>query len=393
MKANLILVVLLIGSAIVFAQESNEESLFNQGVEAYKQGRYEAAQQTFLQIWQQYPSGRLITATRLMLAKSYYKLGDYPKVENLCLNFFNKFPDSKYLDDMHHLLGNTMFKLHRYMRAVEEWLWVIENSRDPRLKRLAGEYTFQTMDHFLSPNQIEALRRDHPNAEFDGLAKVVLAKKLLRKGEKQRANRLLRSFLREQPNHFYADEARRLLGKPTVRGVTRNGFVFLKPTDPQVKKIGDEMELGMQYAIFEYRQRNPREKIGFQSFDVSPSVLSALKTAEEAMELNDPLCMIGPIQADPCAALSMMSRYERIPYIIPLSSQAGLTGLSQYSFQLNPDAHTKGRFLGDYASQKLQLKRIAVIAPVNEYGQDFVESFVEEVQANGAEIATIQWYY
>ena len=153
------------------------------------------------------------------------------------------------------------------------------------------------------------------------------------------------------------------------------------------------MELGMRYAIFEYRQRNPGEKIGFRSVEISRSVLSVLRTATQEIELSDPLCMIGPIDADQCAALSMLSRYEKRPYIIPLSSQAGLTGLSPYAFQINPDVYSKGRFLGDYASRKIGLKRIAILAPANEYGQDFVESFVEEVQANGVEVVTVQWYY
>jgi len=388
-----LLIWLVIGSSLLlYAQGEDETDLFNQGVKAYQQERYQTAQGVFLNLWQQYPRGKYVTAARLMLAKTYYKLHEYDKVEQLCLGFYSRFPESNYLDDMHHLLGNTMFRVRDYKRAVEEWLWVIENSKDPRLKRIDGEYILHTMEHFLTPDQVKSLQTRHPNAEFNGLATIVLAKKLLRKGESARARSLLSRFLQEQPNHFYADEARRLLGKPTA-AVAHNGFLFLKANQGEHKKIADEIELGMRYALFEHRQRNPIEKIGFRTVEVTSSVLNALRTTLEEIDINDPLCIMGPIDSDQSAALAMLSKYEKRPYIIPLSSQAGVTGLSPYAFQINPDVHTKGRFLGEYACREKQLKRIAILAPANEYGQNFVESFKEASQANGGEVVITQWYY
>lgn len=392
MNRHLFIWLVICSSLLLYAQGENETDLFNQGIKAYQQERYQTAQGIFLNLWQQYPRGKYVTAARLMLAKTYYKLHEYSKVEQLCLSFYSRFPKSNYLDDMHHLLGNTMFKMRNYKRAVEEWLWVIENSKDPRLKRIDGEYILHTMEHFLTPGQVKSLQSNHPNAEFNGLATIVLAKKLLRKGEKAPARALLSKFLQEQPNHFYADEARRLLGKQTA-AVAHNGFLFLKASQGERKNIADAIELGMRYALFEHRQRNPFEKIGFRAVEITSSVLNVLRTTLEEIDLNDPLCIMGPIDSDQSAALAMLSRYEKRPYIIPLSSQAGLTGLSPYAFQINPDVYTKGRFLGEYASRKKQIKRIAVLAPANEYGHDFVESFTEAAQSNGSEVVSVQWYY
>jgi ABC-type branched-subunit amino acid transport system substrate-binding protein len=378
---------------VLFAQTQSEHDMFDRGLNAYRQGRYQEAQSVFLQMLQDYPNERLTTASRLMLGKSYYKLDDYSRTEVICRYFFNKHPESSYLDDMHHLLGNTMFKLRRYNDAVEEWLWVIQHSKDPRLKRTSGEYIYKTMEHFLTRRQIEELQRKYQDNVFQGLVTIVLAKKMMEQGNTAEAQSLLKTFLREQPNHFYADEARKLLGTPTAVSGARNGFVYFKPLSGDVKKLGEEIEQGMRYALLEHQHRNPNERVNFQSVEVEPSVIGVLSAVNQAIVNADPLCLIGPIDSDQCAALSMISRYEKRPYIVPLSSQTGLTELSPFTFQINPDARTKGRFLGNYAVKDLGAKRVAVLAPVNEYGETFVQSFVEEVQAGGSDVVAIQWYY
>ncbi len=393
MKRN----ILLIGLVILFASSQllaqSERDLFEAGLQAYKNGRYRAAQEQFLSAIQQYPEGRLSTATRLMLAKSYYKLKDYGRAEVVCKYFFTKHLRSAYLDDMHHLLGNIYFQLGKYEDAVQEWLWVIQHSKDPRLKRRDGEYIFHTMEYYLDEQQITRLRREHPNSVFQGLVNVLLAKKMLQTGQEARAKTLLRQFLREQPNHFYADEARRMLGAPVAESLGRKGFLYLKPSSGESRQVAEEIEQGLAYAIREYRQRYPGEEINLQVAEVEPTVVSAISVASELIENSDPLCIIGPINSDQCAAVSLLSRYEGRPYIIPLSSQTGLARVSPYAFQINPDAQTKGRFLGRYAVEKLGVRRVAILAPVNEYGESFVQSFTEEIQAGGSEIANLQWYY
>lgn len=393
MKYHYALLFFILLSITAMAQSQPERDMFDQGLNAYRQGSYQEAQNIFLQMLSDYPKGHLITATRLMLAKSYYKLSDYNKTEVICRYFFSKHPESSYMDDMHHLLGNAFFRQRNYTGAVEEWLWVTQHSKDPRLKRTSGEYIYKTMENFLNQRQVEELQRQYPDNVFQGLVTIVLAKKMMEQGSTDEARSLLRTFLHDQPNHFYADEARKLLGTPMASPASRNGLVFMKPASGDAKKIGDEVEMGMKYAIREYQHRNPRDRVNFQSIEIEPSVIGALTTANQAIVNSDPLCLLGPIDSDQCAAISMVSRYEKRPYIIPLSSQTGLTEISPYAFQINPDARTKGRFLGDYAVNNMEAKRIAVLAPVNEYGETFVQTFVEEVQAGGGDVVTVQWYY
>ena len=376
-----------------FAQSDTEKALFDKGLQLYKAGEYRAASETFLSGIQQFPEGRLTTSFRYMLARTYYKMNDFTRTAIVAQNFFAKHPQSSYMDDMHHLLGNAYYKQGEYEAAIGEWQWVMENSKDPRLKETTGEYIFKTLDRFLSIAQIEKLRKTYQSDFLDGAAQVAIARKLLADGNTDRANILLSSFLKAQPNHPLAANARELLGAATAGDGQPLAFLFLQDTAPDYKEISQSIALGMQYAMNEYKLRNPGSKIQLKTFGISPSVFNAVSTFKEALVSTSPLAVISPVNFDQTAAIAALAGYENVPFVATLSPQTGLADLNKYVFQINPDARTKGQFLGYYASKTMGLKRLAVLAPANEYGEHFVQSFVETAQSEGTSVETIQWYY
>ena len=392
MKGLLTVLALIIIVCPAFTQET-EQALFDRGMQDYQSENFEAAQTSFFKILQAFPAGKLRTAAKLMLGKTYYQKKDYSGVEVICKNFFENHPNSSYLDDVHQLDGNAMFQLQEYPNAVEEWLWVVHNSKDPRLRKKAGNYVFNTMDSYFSEREIKSLELKYQDDIFDGLVSILRAKKLIENGEDSRGRSLLKKFLREEPSHFYADDARRLLGEIPSSAMSQNNFIYFKPGDGELKEIGDQIEGGMRYAIFEYQTRNEGQEINLEPVELEESLTNAITMSEQKIKSSSPVCIMGPIDADQCAALSLLSKNQQRPYIVPLSSEVGFTQLSPYTFQLTPDVETKGRFLGEYAVQKLELKKFAILAPVNNYGRGFAQSFMEAVQANGGEIITDQWYY
>jgi ABC-type branched-subunit amino acid transport system substrate-binding protein len=387
---TLIALIIMISSA--FMQES-EQASFDKGMQDYQNEDYENAQTSFFKVLQAFPNGKLKTAAKLMLGKTYYQKGDYSGVQIICKNFYNNHPNSSYVDDVHQLEGDALFQLGEYTTAVEEWLWVIHNSKDPRLKKKAGNYVFNTMDRYFSEKEIKSLELKYQDNIFNGLVSILRAKKLIENGEDSKGRSLLKKFLREEPSHFYADDAHRLLGETPSASISDNTFIYFKPGEGDLKEIGDQIENGMRYAIFEHETRNEGQEINLEPVELEESLTNAITVSEQKIKSSRPVCVVGPIDADQCAALSLLSKDAQRPYVVPLSSEVGFTQLSPYTFQLTPDVETKGRFLGEYAVQKLELKKFAILAPVNNYGRGFAQSFMEAVQANGGEIITDQWYY
>ena len=386
------LFLLLVAYQLTFSQQS-EETLFQEGLKAYRNEDYARAQTLFFKQLQSHPRGRLVTAGKLMLAKSYYKLGDYNAVLILCRDFFKRYPASQYRDDMHHLLGNTYFRQGDYLQAVKEWYWVVAHSPDVRLKRLAARYLYHTADRYLSEAELQKLQDQYRSPIFHGMLLVLEARRLLRQGRQTQAVEMLTEFIQTQPNHIYAEQARLLLRLADQRPAGKAAIVYLKSVFPDEEPVSEAIELGMRFALGEFADRRKVNGLDLISLPVSESVLNTLQTVQQGMGTTNALALVGPLDADQCAAVALLSHYEKLPYIIPTSAAVGFTEISQYAFQLNPDAETKGRFLGNYATREMGLKTLAVLAPVTEYGEHFVHSFIEAVQANNAEVVTTQWYY
>ena len=370
-----------------------DAELFQKGLKYYQEGKYKEAETTFLKILHDYPDTRYLTAVKLMLGKSFYKLGDYHSATIVCNNFKNKHYFSNYLDDIHFLQGQIYFREQKYLPAVEEWLWLVYHDADPRLKKKAGLYVYQTMLHYLSEQDIRKLQKTFPDETFAGLVEIVKAQKLIQSGRRDEGYQRLSAFVEAQPGHFFADLARMILSGRSGARVSSRTILILKTDDPQMKIASDHLTAGAMYAAYEMQQRNPQQALSIDTMVVEPGVLSVLQTLMPIMEKQPPLAVIGPTGNDENAAISLYSRCEHFPFVAPFSSQNGLAALSPYAFQINPDAETKGAFLADYAVHELGLKTFAILAPADNYGEAIARSFQQTVEANGGEVVEVQWFY
>ncbi len=385
------IVLLLTIPVILFAQQPQQ--LFQQGLQYYRQGEYEQAKTRFYRYLQQAPHGKYLTAAKLMLAKTYYKLGDFSSVEIIAQNFFKRHPQSTYLDDIQLLLGNTYFKQKQYVAAVEKWYLVVQNSRDSRLKEKAEYYIYQTAFYFLSTKELEQLHKKYHASFFKDLTTITRARWLIKKDQIGQARSMLEQLLQTTHNPYFRQQAQKLLQGLQVTGPGKQHILFIKSATEQTKALSNAMENGMRFALFEYARKHRQVNVDLISVPVNPQVLTVLKETHQQLEQTSPLAIIGPLEDDPDAALGLLAHYEKIPFIIPASPLSGFTEISDYTFQLNPDVEIKGEFLGTFATTQLHLKRLAILAPVSDYGEGFVHSFVEAVQANGGTVETTQWYY
>ncbi len=389
---TVILVCFLFISLPVYSQTS-DKVLFDQGLQLYKNKNFEAAQNTFLKILKNYPNSRLITVTKLMLAKSYYMQKDYHSAFIVCDNFLQVHKNSSYVDDIHFLRGKIYFRQNQYMQAVEEWLNVIYGDGDLRLKRQAGNFVFHTMLNYLNNKELTALQKKYNDEPLRGLITIVHAQHLIQEGNEREGYRKLQLFLEKSPYHLYGDIARRILEGSSGANVAGNTILILKSRQQEMKDIAEAITKGVYYAAYEMSIREPQKNISVDSIAIEGGVLSAAQVTLTALKKKTPLVVVGALGNEETAALALLSRYEHFPFVSPLSSQTGLAAISPYTFQINPDAEIKGRVLAEYAINELGAKTFAILAPADLYGQRISSSFEETILENGGEIVEKQWYY
>jgi ABC-type branched-subunit amino acid transport system substrate-binding protein len=384
--------VLLILIRLSLAQ-TDDKQMFAKGINFYKQKQYKDAQRTFFLTLKNYPNSRMQTVIKLMLAKSYYKIGDYSTAELVIGDFLRKYDFSDYLDDIYFLKGQIDFREENYQRAVEDWLWIVYNGSDTRLKKKAGRYVFNTMEIHLSEREIVNLGKKYSDDTFVGLVEIVQAQKLINAGQRVQGERRLERFIEQYPYHLYADVANEILRGIRGGSIKSNSIIIMKSGEEDKREVSDAIVKGVMYAAYEMSQRNREKSVTIDTITVSSDVLSTVRQALITLETRQPLALVGPLDDDKNTALALLSRYEFFPYIAPISSQNGLAQLSPYTFQINPDAEIKGRFLADYAVTELDFQTFIILAPADDYGISMVRGFEETIQEYEREIVDIQWYY
>jgi ABC-type branched-subunit amino acid transport system substrate-binding protein/outer membrane protein assembly factor BamD (BamD/ComL family) len=373
--------------------QTTDRQLFQKGLDFYQQEDFYNCRNTFLQLLKDFPQSHLLTATKLMLAKSYYRMSDYKAAKILCDHFENQHESSAYVDDVIFLRGKILFRENQYFQAVEEWLKVINGQGDPRLKKKTGNYAFFTMNDFLSSRELNRIRQNYHQEPLSGLLEILLANKLIQSGERERGLEQLELFLSEYPNHLYADLARKIvIGKDTIP-VGDNSFLVLKSGREDMGEVSDGICQGIYYAAYEMNSRFPDKRIKVDSLSFSGNLLATLQTALKTVQQKKPLVVVGAVDNDETALLAQMSKYEDLPCIAPLSSENGLTEIGEDIFQINPDAEIKGKTLAEYAINQMGAETFAILAPADDYGQSIVNSFERTVLNYGGEIAEKQWYY
>ena len=140
-------------------------------------------------------------------------------------------------------------------------------------------------------------------------------------------------------------------------------------------------------------QRDLNRNLLIDTLATGANVLSMLHMTMNYLDRKSPLAIVGPLNDDSNTTLALLSRYENIPFVSPLSSQEGLAELSPYSFQINPDAEITGRFLAEYAVDELELKTFATLAPADAYGISLIKGFEEVLTEKEVELVEKQWYY
>ncbi|MBN2366626.1 MAG: ABC transporter substrate-binding protein [Calditrichaeota bacterium] len=391
-KSNLILLFIIL--AVIWSHaQLNDQQLFSKGLDYYKREQYRDAQKTFFNALKSSPNSRIQTALKLMLAKSYYKLGEYSSSMLVVDDFLRNYPESDYRDDIYFLKGKINFRREKYDQAVESWYWVVQNSRDLRLKNKTTNYLFHTMELYLGGQDLKDLGRKYDDREFRNLTELVQAKKMINSGQVEQGEMVLRDFLSNQPESVFANIARDILRAGRGPGVTSNHILILKSNQAELHDISNAFALGFYYAAREMAQRDRQKVMQIDTLAVESRVLSMLNTTMDALDKFSPLSIVGPLNDDESSSLALLSRYEFFPFISPFNSQKGLAALSPYAFQINPDAEIKGRFLAEYTIEELGAETIAVLVPADAYGISILKGFEDVVNESDAEIVEKQWYY
>ncbi|MFC2173413.1 ABC transporter substrate-binding protein [Acidobacteriota bacterium] len=140
---------------------------------------------------------------------------------------------------------------------------------------------------------------------------------------------------------------------------------------------------------------------GIEGFDGYRIVLvvkdtrSDPQTARQAMlDLCDSskdncLAVIGPVSSSAAHAVAPIAVKRKRVLITPAASEPSLTKKGNFVFRICPSDLVEARKMADFAGKKLEIKRVAVMAESEDYGQGLKKAFAKSFKKRKGEICKI----
>ncbi|HDS00797.1 MAG TPA: amino acid ABC transporter substrate-binding protein, partial [candidate division Zixibacteria bacterium] len=149
-------------------------------------------------------------------------------------------------------------------------------------------------------------------------------------------------------------------------------------------RFGRMMSNAVDLALEEYRKQ-PGIEVEKKTFDTFGNMIAAAIDAKKLMD--DPVsAIIGPLSSGEAVGVAAFSEIGNIPVIAPTASEKGLTSISDMFFQLTPTSERMGEALAEFVARDIGFDSVAILAPLDNYGKQITDGFVQTAIANGATI-------
>lgn len=377
---------------IIYSEEA--EKTFATALQHFKAKDFQTAYTLFVKVFQARPANQRTTAAYVMGAKALFNLENHRESIRLLKNFLDEYPESQYVDDAHYTLGLNYYVQKRYEDAWLEFLIVTEISQDQKLVGNARALFETISDEHLTSGTLKFLTSEATNPKSKSLLTVKLAEKYFQESNFDEARTIVLEFLQRNPNDPYIDLAKSLLVRLGKGNIVKVGVMlplFLTSKEEALKEVGNEMLEGIQYAVDESNEGSSlRVELDVKDSQHDPIVAS--RVIQDLVSNNEALAILGPVYSNEVSAVAGVANAKGTPLVSPTANANDLASVGKYIFQANPDYAVRGRVMARYAVEKLGLKTLAVLAPIDSYGKYMAESFIEEAKRLGANVIATEWY-
>lgn len=365
---------------------------FQEGVELYNAERYWDALNVFEDI-NAVPASEnhLLSASGLMLMKTYLRLGDLDRALQLGREFVLIHQNSAYSDDAEYVLGEAYLYLGAYEEAVFHYLNVMKVTEEERLRYLSKQTAETIIDLFIDAEQLEGMR-DGAREDFHQIFLTLkLAEKLHTDGEDRQAQRELRSVRNLIKGYYFNREYVVTTERLKDRAREKIYIGILLPLSGPYAAVGKSLLNGVRYALHQFRMNYDKEIAGIV-MDNRGEIVESIKKIEYLCNNPKIRAIFGPVQSENAIAVAAVANQCHIPMITPTANSSELSSLGPYVFQANVDFENLGRFLGLYGTNITDVKTVATISPADEFGKEMTDSFCRAIDEAGGRIVSQQWY-
>jgi len=368
-----------------------DRAVFRLGQIDFNNKFYVTALKYFTYLLENFPGTPVLHETLLFMGACNYYLGRLEDAQRIFETELKSNPDDKEKLKVLFYLGQVHQKKFDYDRAIERLSKVYKYELDSELKKQTLQITKRIIDEKLSKEKLFSLiQKYRSNFPADlALWKLVNIFRLERDNESYIG--ALKQFVETFPQHNLQSEAMRMLAlakKDYQLKTIKIGAIL--PLTGKRAITGQQVLQGIQLA-FNNLSSDEKKRIVLVVKD--SGVKTNLEQGLEELAVDPSVIgVIGPVLSDNVRKIvPLLEKYD-LPALTPTASSLGLTDLTPYIFRNAMTRPIQSRFLAEYAVNDLGLRRFVVFYPEANFGQEFKDAFMEEVESLGAEVVAAVSY-
>jgi ABC-type branched-subunit amino acid transport system substrate-binding protein len=327
-----------------------------------------------------------------MLSKSYAQL-HYPKKSNYYADqLLIKYKGSAYADDALWTKARNLYALEDYVGSIQALSKIkrtaLKNSYSTRADSMIGLIA----QNNLSIREIVSLLESENDPEIRPALQSQYLEKIISLQRYELARAYLKTALKKESSASRIGELRNLLKQidNKAEGPVRIGLIV--SLTGFNSDVGKAIKNGVELAVERHNlSKIPRIELAIH--DDQSDIVQAIFAAKELSEDDGISAIIGPIESNTMAAVSVIADRYRIPIISPTATGSGLTQIGEWVYQANVNIESRSEAIARYAVNELGYKKFAILSPSDNYGDIAATAFAKTVEKLGGKIVVFEKFY
>ena len=372
------------------SKDRSNRALYRLGEIHQKSKTFATALRYYEMVMQRSPVLMLAEDAKLGQAQCLFELEQYDSAESIFREVAFSHPDDKKKWQAKIYLGRLDKKRLDYEKSIEKLKNIYFKSEVKDVRDQAKNLIDLIIGKNL--NKVTLIRLSEKYSSGFPLDHILLRLISIYREERnlEQLRKLISKYLQLFPNHpqslIIASSLKKI--EENKENVIRLGVVV--PLTGETASSGQQVLQGIQLAVNETVLAQDGINLEIITKDSASAPIEEI-VEELAIDPNI-IGIVGPVRSKFVKKVVPLADTYRLPIFTPSASSVGLAELSPYIFRNVVTRELQAKYIAKYAVNTLGLYRFVIFYPLEAYGLELKDSFIEEIESLGGEVVSIVSY-
>lgn len=299
------------------------------------------------------------------------------------------------LTEIRVLRRELFSQLGQRAESVKETLWLADNAEPPHLRVQFRQAVLTSVEGVTQPDALRELYRNHPWPEVRLQAATRLGRLHYEQGDLSEARTWLERgqalVVQNKPEHReYQQQIQYYLDQIEVRRRVRADTVGLViPLSGRYSAVGQKTLRGVQLALGLFS--GDASPLRLAVIDSEASAEVARRAVERLVQEDNAIAIIGGLTSKTALAEARKAQELGVPFVA-LSQVGGVTDVGEFVFRGAISTQSLAQAVLQHAVEKEGVKRLAILYPRDNYGQELAQIMFQLALNRGLSIRALNSY-